>query len=153
MGFLKGTLRPWAPVIIWMTLIFVGSGDTMSSHHTSRFLIPLIKWLFPGVSPHLLGVIQNLIRKWWHITEYAILGTLVWNALARPLVARPAGWPWRAARLTMVVCVLYAASDELHQAFVPSRHSSIGDVAIDACGSAAGLVLVWLFGWWRKWWW
>ena len=148
MIFLKGKFPPWIPVILWMTFIFWGSSDAMSAHHT--FLIPLIKWLFPGVSPHLLGVIQHLIRKWWHVTEYAILGTLVWNALARPFVVKPAGWPWKTAGLTILICALYAASDEFHQSFVPSREASVVDVMIDICGSSTGLAAVWVFGLWRR---
>ena len=47
-----------------------------------------------------------------------------------------------------VLCVLYAASDELHQYFVPGRAALVGDVVIDALGilpSVAGVcLLVWL---------
>jgi VanZ family protein len=43
----------------------------------------------------------------------------------------------------MMMAALFAASDEFHQAFVPSRTASLWDVMLDACGAAAGLVLVW----------
>ena len=46
-----------------------------------------------------------------------------------------------------VLCVLYAASDELHQYFVPDR-AALGDVVIDALGILPGVagvcLLVWL---------
>lgn len=47
-----------------------------------------------------------------------------------------------------VLCVLYAASDELHQYFVPGRAALVGDVVIDALGILPGVagvcLLVWL---------
>ena len=47
-----------------------------------------------------------------------------------------------------VLCVLYAASDELHQYFVPDRAALVGDVVIDALGILPGVagvcLLVWL---------
>ena len=136
----------------WMAIIFLGSTDVMSAPHTSRFLIPLIKWLFPSVSPSVLEVIQTLLRKGWHLAEYAILSLLVWNALVQPFVTRPGGWPWRVVRLTLLICLFYAASDELHQAFVPSRGSSVADVVLDGLGSTAGLTALWICGRWRGFW-
>ena len=45
----------------------------------------------------------------------------------------------RASRLALGS--LYAISDEVHQSFVPGRLGSPVDVAIDAIGVAAGVVL------------
>jgi VanZ family protein len=47
---------------------------------------------------------------------------------------------------------LYAASDEFHQRFVPTRTPLVSDVLIDTCGGAAGLFAVWIFGRLRKRW-
>ena len=44
-------------------------------------------------------------------------------------------WAWAFA-----LTVLYAASDELHQAFVAGRHLSALDVGIDATGALIALV-------------
>jgi VanZ family protein len=41
----------------------------------------------------------------------------------------------------------YAATDEWHQSFVPSRTADLGDVLIDSTGAAIGLMLVFL---WHK---
>ena len=38
--------------------------------------------------------------------------------------------------------VIYAVSDEIHQAFVPGRSAQLSDVCIDACGAAIGLSLI-----------
>jgi VanZ family protein len=76
-----------------------------------------------------LGRWDLALRKVAHAAEYAVLGALLARALRNPGVAALAG-------------VLYAVSDELHQAFVPGRMGSPLDVAIDAVGVLAG-VLVW----------
>jgi VanZ family protein len=77
-----------------------------------------------------LGVWDTVLRKGAHITEYAILGALLYRALGREALA-------------LAVGIAYAATDELHQHFVRGRHASPIDVAIDAVGLALG-ILVWL---------
>jgi VanZ family protein len=81
-----------------------------------------------------LGGWDLFLRKAAHVTEYAILGALLLRALGRADAAFALG-------------VLYAATDELHQHFVPGRAGKPLDIAIDACGVAAG-VLAWR--WWRR---
>lgn len=75
-----------------------------------------------------------VVRKAAHITEFAILAFLVATLLTL-LGAR------RAIGLAFVVTVLYAASDEVHQAFLPGRGPSPIDVMIDSIGAAIGVVL------------
>jgi VanZ family protein len=53
-------------------------------------------------------------------------------------VARPT-YAWLLAGL---VALAYAGSDEWHQLFVPGRHGSFRDVAIDALGIAGAYALM-----------
>jgi len=46
----------------------------------------------------------------------------------------------------------YAASDEFHQLFVPSREASVLDVLIDTAGAVFALLLIWFIGRWRRRW-
>ncbi len=142
----------WLPVVLWMSLIFMGSTDAMSGAHTSRFIGPIVKWFYPGVSEETLDTIHLLLRKGWHLTEYGVLGLWVWRALSAATPGPDRVWPWRTFVLTMIICALYACSDELHQAFVPSRGASVHDVALDTCGAGAGMFLRWAFGRWRGSW-
>ncbi len=75
-----------------------------------------------------LGGWDLVLRKVAHIAEYAILGALLARATSRTGLAFALG-------------VLYAVSDEIHQAFVPGRMGSPVDVAIDALGVAIGVAL------------
>lgn len=106
----------------------------------SRFLPPLILmaviyWLSaqPGLNSG-LGVWDTVLRKLAHLVEYGLLWFLWWRALGY-------GSPVPA----IAIALGYAATDELHQSFVPDRAGSPVDWAIDAAGvGLAGLaVMVW----------
>ena len=74
--------------------------------------------------------IQLHLQKVGHLTEYALLATLIHRALRRGhnLSAR------RAALLAAFLAGGYAVTDEIHQAFVPSRFCTVSDMAIDTLG-------------------
>jgi VanZ family protein len=44
--------------------------------------------------------------------------------------------------MAFVVSVLYAASDEYHQTFVPGRNGTPVDVGVDAVGALVALLVV-----------
>lgn len=73
--------------------------------------------------------------------EYAILGILAWLAL-RSLQPLPRPWSRSDAIKALIIVFVYAVSDEIHQACVPSRQGTAVDVLIDTAGGAAGLFLV-----------
>ena len=128
----------WMPAIGWMALIFLGSTDVLSAEHTSRFLVPFLHWLDPHLSWAAINTIQLVIRKLGHVTEYAILAALLWRAV------RGAHWRvklWFSFISVWCACVIFAASDEFHQSFIPSRTPSMHDVAIDTCGALIGLAI------------
>ena len=123
-----------------MLLIFSASGDSSSFQHSSRIIEPLLLWLFPGINAQTTYSVIMAVRKCAHLTEYAILVTLLWRALSSGIRGRR--WEWRPAWQALLVVVLYAASDEFHQKFVPTREASVLDVAIDTLGAVAGLILI-----------
>src|SRR5947207_15055856 len=128
----------WMPVLIWLALIYVGSTDLMSAEHTSRFLGPFLRWLKPDITADAIAKVQLFVRKVAHLTEYAILATLLWRAAYR-------GTNLKIKMSTLFVTVwlvstLIAIADEFHQSFVTSRTASIGDVRIDMIGAIFGLI-------------
>lgn len=132
----------WLPVVVWMVVIFSASSDSGSIKHTSRFLGPFFRWLFPKVSDHAIGEMVFAVRKCAHLTEYAILAALVWRARRKPRRNDPRPWLWREAGFALVFTALYAATDEIHQTFVPSRQASVWDVLLDSLGAVCGLLLL-----------
>lgn len=129
---MKAFLRYWFPLLVWLTLIFVGSTDVLSGEHTSLFMIPFLHRLFPHLLLPALERIELIVRKAGHISEYAILAVLSYRALVNTFLA---GRRVFAGVMVLLFCLLYAASDEFHQSFVPSRTASWRDVVIDLCGA------------------
>jgi len=142
----------WLPILLWMLLIYAGSGNLLSSQQTSRFLKPLIHWLFPSLPEASVNRAVGMIRKGGHMAEYGVLALLIWRARRRPAKSEARLWVWRDAGWALALATTYAVTDELHQAFIPSRTGSGWDVLLDAGGAAAGLLLLWGLGHWRKWW-
>lgn len=133
---MKSFFKYWFPLLFWMLLIFIGSTDVLSAEHTSRFLVPFLRWLDPQISWPALNSIQIIIRKLGHLTEYAILAILLWRALATTNLKSSTLFA-----ICLAGCAVFAASDEFHQSFVPSRTSSLHDVMIDTCGAFSGLLI------------
>ena len=143
-------ITAYLAVLGWMLVIFTASTDVGSSHRTSRILVPLLRWFQPDISDNTIFAVQAFVRKSGHVSEYAILALLLWRA--RRLDRRGETWKWPEFWLVVVCCAVYAGTDELHQAFVPTRQASLIDVLIDSTGAAAGLLLLWAVGRYRKKW-
>ena len=88
--------------------------------------------------------LHHLIRKGAHMTEYAVLGASVcvlffyladighWKRVSRIGMT---GYAW-------IFSVLFAVTDEIHQAFIPGRGPAVKDVLLDAVGAALGIALI-----------
>jgi VanZ family protein len=159
---LRAFLIFWLPPLVWMALIFTGSSDARSYQHSSLLVEPFLRWLFPHMTQAHIEAIHHLIRKCAHLAEYAVLALLLWRAVRQPngknsrltvaLERSAGGWNWTEARLALLLVMLYAATDEFHQSFVPDRTSLVSDVFVDACGGAAALFALWIFSRRRKRW-
>jgi VanZ family protein len=103
----------WLPVAAWCLLVF------LLSSYPLRVDIGVV----PGGD------------KTAHLGEYAVLGFLLARALRRTRPALGAGAVVAGAAL---LGALYGASDEFHQAFVPQRTASLGDLAADFAGALLG---------------
>ena len=71
---------------------------------------------------------------------------MFWRAIRHSQAMPPRGWRWDESGLAWSLVFLYAASDELHQVFVPNRTGLVSDVAVDVSGAAIGLTLLWISG-------
>ena len=118
-------------VITWMILIFIMSSfNSSESSNQSGFIVNIISNIFNINNIELLSLI---IRKLAHFTEYFILGLLTYNMIYSYN---------KKAYISIIICILYAISDEIHQYFVPGRSCQIMDMTIDTLGSLLGIYLL-----------
>ena len=127
-----------------MVAIFSASADDKSYQHSSRFFEPFIRWLFPHLPPEQVEALHHFFRKCCHVAEYAILAVLLWRAFHSRQKNIPRRWDWTEAGFTLSLVFTYAASDEFHQIFVPTRTARFTDVCIDTLGGLLGLTLLFL---------
>ena len=137
----RAGVKNWLPAIAWAGMISSLSTDTFSSEHTSRFIIPVLRWLFPHWSNDALELMHGIIRKSAHVTEYFIFSIF----LLRALRGKNREWTLRWAVWAVVIAAGYAALDEFHQSFVPTRTASPWDALIDTVGASAAQVVLWLW--------
>jgi VanZ family protein len=143
MNFMR-FVKYWLPLLLWLGVIFLGSTDLMSAEHTSRFVVPFLRWLKPEISPETLASIHFIVRKCAHLGEYAVLALLLLRAaifmtnLKRSLaILYVSVW---------VACLVVATTDEFHQTFVASRGALATDIMIDSGGAIVGLLIGAIFG-------
>lgn len=108
---------------------------------TSRFVGPILKFLFPNISEETLAVCHAFIRKTAHFTEYALLAFFAVRALARSSVASLRNLRYL---LPLILVALVASMDEFNQSFESSRTGSGWDVLLDVSGGAAMMTILWL---------
>jgi VanZ family protein len=113
--FLRSTVYYWAPVILYAGIIFGLS---------SVSAVPEM----PKNSDKIL-----------HFIEYFLFAFLLWRAFARERT-----WSLETGRFIIIALIgsLYAASDEIHQSYVPGRYASIYDWFTDVAGILGMLTLM-----------
>lgn len=130
----------WLLVALWMLLIFWFSAQpaTESANLSGEILKVLqvvVERILPGLQLD-MGIFHLLIRKGAHFLVYAVLGGLLLQAFLR------SGFSVKKAVLSAcMISVLYAASDEWHQIYVPGRAGQITDVLLDGFGSLVGILV------------
>lgn len=132
-------LKYWLLLLIWLGVIFIGSTDLLSAEQTSRFIVPILLWLKPGMAPETTWIILVIMRKCAHVCEYAILALLLWRALRGGSAMR--GKMSILFGAVLLGCAVFAAGDEFHQSFMKSRTPEVRDVLLDIAGAFLGLLI------------
>ena len=124
-----------AAMMLGVYLFSAQSGERSSN--LSQEALELVRRLLPGVYELLArgGRPEFALRKLAHLSEYALLGLIVYALLRKKLSPLPA------AVTALVLCVGFAITDEWHQLYVPGRDGNIRDVFIDSAGSSVGIGL------------
>lgn len=130
----KKILISWIMVMLWMALIFNLSAQVREeSNQLSTGITVIIEKIIEKVNlfdiKFDIKTINHIVRKNAHFFIYLVLGILVMNAIRK------------SKYLALSICIFYAMSDELHQAFVPGRGPGIKDVLIDSAGAYIGVLI------------
>ncbi|BEP30309.1 VanZ family protein [Helicovermis profundi] len=130
----------WTLVLLWMGVIFAFSSQlaTDSGHLSNgitKFIIGIIKKILPGDSFD-IRLFEHYVRKLAHFTVYFVLGIFTMNAFSTIKIKGK-----KQIVYVLVLCALYALTDEFHQIFVPGRGPAIKDVLIDTGGAGFGILV------------
>ena len=129
----------WILVIAWMIFIFYMSNQPANiSNEQSDFVLNLIKNLGIDINNIYIDLAITIIRKGAHFSEYLILSLLYFNLLRFYINKN------KALVLSIILCFLYASTDEFHQLFVEGRAGKFTDVLIDTSGAFTASILVFL---------
>lgn len=102
----------WLPALLYMGLIYYLSS-------------------FPA--PGAVQAVPIILKvKLVHLVEYGLLSALLWGALIKTTGLKPG----EIAALAIMLTILYGATDELHQVFVPFRTGSNVDLVVNGIGAA-----------------
>ena len=101
----------WLPVAVWAGVILAGTS-------------------FPNVPAPATAGSDKLV----HLGMYAVLGVLALRAVAWESGATP-----RTIVLTLAAIGVFAAADEWHQRFIPTRSPDPADWVADVAGATLGI--------------
>lgn len=158
---MKKKLLLWLLLLSWMAVIFLFSAQNAdtSSRLSSGILHRFVLAFLPekaASNQELIHMLEFLLRKAAHMTEYAILAILSFALLRQysPIVRKtsrnhremqtkkvPASLLQQPLFQLLLVCCfvfLYACTDEFHQRFSSGRSGNLKDVLIDTTGGLLG---------------
>lgn len=152
--------RSWTyQLMVWLPSILVGAAifyfsaqpadvSTEMSDGITTLLLHLAERLgmlelSPAIVTSLCEKLSFPVRKCAHIVEYMVLhGTILFGFYFQNKNRYEKKW----LKWAFVITVCYAASDEIHQLFVPGRAGMVQDVIIDNLGVAAVTWFLWKKG-------
>jgi VanZ family protein len=127
----------WLLTAAWAGMIFNLSRAPYASASSEKLLCKVLDWF--SILPQNLNLLNNVLRKSAHLTEYAVLAVFLYNAM-KPVGAP--SWSGKAAFWALLASGSYSLTDEFHQMFVPGRRASLFDCLIDTTGAFLGLFVL-----------
>ena len=137
--------------ILWMAVIFSFSArpGSVSEEDSGRVGLLIGEIFVPGFEDWSVEeqqafaeAVDHPVRKTVHASEYALLGLLTAGAYISNGKKGAAGSIRAGILIPWLIATVYAATDELHQLFVPGRSGQLSDVVLDGAGALAGLLIL-----------
>lgn len=140
-------------IIIWCIVIFVfssmsGDESNIKSKETINNVIDKTlevtnnsgitnKHPSENKMNNVINKLNKPLRKCMHASVFFILAILIYLGLKSFEIRG-----FKLSIIPIVVCFLYACSDEYHQTFVDDRTSEFTDVLIDTVGAIIGIIII-----------
>lgn len=138
------TLTLMLTITVCVTIFKFSSEDSGKSTGTSDFVIyciinnnPFTKDLDNVQKEEIKENIKMPIRKLAHFSIYTILGITVMMHICTYKIDK-----YKKIGCSLIIGMLYAILDEIHQLFVPGRSGQVRDVIIDIFGVTFGICIV-----------
>ncbi len=137
-------------LILWMGFIFYMSAQPaeISSQISGGFIEVIAEKVYPefeslskAEQSEIIASFQFVVRKSAHIGAFALLGFLSFLSFISYNRLRF----FTRAFFSVIISVLYAASDELHQRFVSGRSCELRDFLLDCFGVLGAVIISSLF--------
>jgi VanZ family protein len=138
----RGRVSVYAPLFLWIAVIFFLSSQQGSMSKTSVFIRPILLLLFPGASEETLKIYHGYVRKFAHFAEYFALAFFAFRAFSSP--ANEILQKYRYF-VSLILVFTIALLDEFNQSFLASRTSSFWDVLLDAAGGLTMLMILYFW--------
>lgn len=119
----------WALVLVILGFIF--SLSAQDAEESKELSDSLVSKIFQWIELYIDG---ELIRKFAHMLEFTALSFSLYNAIF-------VTWEIKTAPIiSIVLTVICAIGDEIHQIFVPGRAFQLSDILTDSIGAIIGIV-------------
>ena len=135
----RGRVFRYAPLFLWIGVIFFLSSRQGAMSQTSLFVRPILMFLFPHAPEEVLTIYHGYVRKFAHFAEYAALAFFAVRAFSSS--ANDFLQKYRYA-ISFALVFTVASLDEFNQSFLASRTGSFRDVLLDAFGGLAMLTVL-----------
>ncbi len=136
--------------IVWMCMIFAFSAQdkeesiAVSESFTYHMVSSTRTFFHLDLSDarvkEIADIIEGMVRKAAHMAEYGVLSVLLYIWIGQ--------WEmgfFRRGGTAFFATAVYAATDEIHQLFVPGRAGRFSDVMIDSLGALLAVIVFALF--------
>ena len=133
-------MKRWILYILLGLIVFFIWDNSMQNGGSSDGFSLLFAETFASIANELgfhgnIWILNRIVRKLAHLTEFTILGSLLYTILRRYIT-------YGTVIKTIGLGMLIASLDEFIQRFSPGRSSQFSDILIDTVGIFIGILVV-----------
>ena len=132
-----------ALITIFVTIFGFSNQNAETSSGLSRKvtnfvveIIPSIKNMPEPEKENVVDRVESIVRKIAHYSIYTLVGILLMGLMSTYKIKE-----FDRIAVSLIIGVIYASTDEIHQAFVPGRGPLVTDVILDSMGVLTGIFI------------